>query len=72
MGPDIFKTRKTCFRVANKPEAISSNRNAKWVSSTESAFFVKLDYFRFAEPFTGNPTARMDSSDANRILGEMT
>ena len=32
------------MEVADHPGAISSNRDAKWITSTESAFFVQVDY----------------------------
>jgi hypothetical protein len=44
-----MRIRQDYFRVADKPGAISrggSNRDAKWVISTDSAFFVQVDHFR--------------------------
>ncbi|HEY6388628.1 MAG TPA: hypothetical protein VIX91_23365 [Candidatus Acidoferrum sp.] len=40
------------FRLADNPEAICSNRNAKWITSAESAFFVPVDWSRLTKQFT--------------------
>jgi hypothetical protein len=53
-NPEVMRALGLCsdrFRIADNPGAISrggSNQDAKSVTSTESAFSVKVDYFRVA------------------------
>ena len=56
-------------RVADKPRAMphgNSNQNWNAATFTDSAFFVKVDYFRFAE------NRRQESWSANRELAART